>query len=179
MNKDITYKIQFYSQWHCGSGQAAGADMDLLVIKDGKKLPYIPGRTMKGLIKDAATTLGMEGTTLKAIFGEEGKSQGCAYFTNAVLGNATAKAIKDEDAQFLYDKVAATAIEDNGLAKDGSLRKMQVTVPCALYGRVNNVPAENVNEIGNALRMIKRLGTGRNHGYGRCDIKTIKEEDAK
>lgn len=50
---DIKYSVKFYSYWHCGSGLAAGSDVDALVIKSLKKLPYIPGRTIKGLLKEA------------------------------------------------------------------------------------------------------------------------------
>ena len=54
---DIKYKITFYSNWHCGSGLAAGADTDELVIKDRNGLPYVPGRTIKGLLREAAMML--------------------------------------------------------------------------------------------------------------------------
>lgn len=45
---DVEYKITFFSNWHCGSGLAAGADIDELVIKDKDKLPYVPGAPLKG-----------------------------------------------------------------------------------------------------------------------------------
>ena len=51
---DIKYKVIFFTDWHCGSGLAAGADVDALVIKDSDGLPYIPGKTMKGLLREAA-----------------------------------------------------------------------------------------------------------------------------
>lgn len=44
---DIKYKIEFFSNWHCGSGLAAGADVDALVVKDCNGLPYVPGKTIK------------------------------------------------------------------------------------------------------------------------------------
>lgn len=47
--KDLNIKIEFFSPWHCGSGLSAGADADSLVIKDTNGLPYIPGKTIKGL----------------------------------------------------------------------------------------------------------------------------------
>lgn len=47
------YEIQFFNEWHCGSGLAAGADLDVLVIKDGQHLPFIPGKTIKGLVREA------------------------------------------------------------------------------------------------------------------------------
>ena len=51
--KDLTIKIEFFSPWHCGSGLSAGADADSLVIKDINGLPFIPGKTIKGLIREA------------------------------------------------------------------------------------------------------------------------------
>ena len=53
MMKTIKYTIRFFSQWHCGSGTSAGADVDELVVKDKNGMPYIPGKTLKGLIREA------------------------------------------------------------------------------------------------------------------------------
>lgn len=41
---DIKYSIQFHTDWHCGSGLAAGADVDALVVKDKDGLPFVPGK---------------------------------------------------------------------------------------------------------------------------------------
>ena len=53
MKYEYKYEIQFYNEWHCGSGLAAGADLDALVIKDRQHLPFIPGKTIKGLVREA------------------------------------------------------------------------------------------------------------------------------
>ena len=85
----IKYKIEFFSNWHCGSGLAAGADVDSLVIKDQNRLPYIPGRTLKGLFRDAATILSDDEDTIGVIFGVSGDKEdhktGCAFFGNATI----------------------------------------------------------------------------------------------
>lgn len=47
MSKSITYSIEFLGHWHCGSGLAAGA----LVVKDAQGPPFVPGRTVKGLVR--------------------------------------------------------------------------------------------------------------------------------
>ena len=49
----IRYTIEFYSDWHCGSGLASGAEADAVVIKDRDGLPYVPGKTIKGLVREA------------------------------------------------------------------------------------------------------------------------------
>ena len=53
----LHYSITFHGDWHCGSGMAAGAELDALVIKDGRGLPYIPGKTIKGLFREQAEML--------------------------------------------------------------------------------------------------------------------------
>ena len=55
--KDLQYKIEFTSFWHTGSGLSSGTESDIVVIKDKNGLPYIPGKTLKGLLREAAETI--------------------------------------------------------------------------------------------------------------------------
>lgn len=175
----INYHICFYSQWHCGSGTSAGADIDALVIKDKNGMPYIPGKTLKGLVREAVDNLVQyEGkaeelqTLLDEAFGVEGKVTGCLHFSNAVLAEREYDAIVSSKAQeYLYNKVTTTAIGDDGTAVEHSLRSMETVVPCTLNARVTDVPAELRETIARAMGLIKRLGQKRNRGLGRCDVK--------
>ena len=69
----MEYEIRFLSQWHCGSGLAAGADVDSLVVKDKNNLPYVPGKTIKGLVREAAEDIlqfrGTDKAKLADLFG--------------------------------------------------------------------------------------------------------------
>ncbi len=51
------YKITFHSEWHCGSGLTSGSDLDALVVKDADNFPFVPGKTIKGLLQEAAMEL--------------------------------------------------------------------------------------------------------------------------
>ena len=53
-HKTITYQIEFFSYWHTSSGLSAGTSASLLVLRDEDNLPLIKGRTLKGLLRDAA-----------------------------------------------------------------------------------------------------------------------------
>ena len=54
MNQEtMILEIQLLSYWHAGSGFGRGADVDALVLKEGNSLPYLPGRTVKGLLREA------------------------------------------------------------------------------------------------------------------------------
>ena len=185
----IIYCIEFHADWHCGSGLAAGADVDALAVKDEKGMPFVPGKTIKGLVREAVEEirgfLNMEVETdmnfVKA-FGyfdnKEQKDKGCVFFTNAILDKAEYDTIVSNDAaRFMYRDIASTAINEKGIAKDHSLRKMQVVVPCTLHGEILNVPNELADEIINAMKFIKRMGQNRNRGLGRCTITGRKEGD--
>ncbi len=189
---DIHYTIQFYSYWHCGSGLAAGADVDELVIKDYDRFPFVPGKTMKGLIRDAVEEIislrdqwnqkrnyfiqtfgNSEDKDHLAQGNEEHKSQqGEAFFTNAEFPEVMKKKIQEGQLQeYLYVQLASTAIDKDGIAKDHSLRQTEAVIPCTMEGKILHVPTEFSNDILNGMKFIKRLGMNRFHGLGRCDIK--------
>ena len=53
---ELTYKIEMLSDWHIGfQGLDSATDADAFVLKDEKQLPYIPGKTIKGLLRDCGT----------------------------------------------------------------------------------------------------------------------------
>jgi CRISPR/Cas system CSM-associated protein Csm3 (group 7 of RAMP superfamily) len=187
--KNIKYKIEFFTDWHCGAGLAAGADMDATVIKDKKGLPFVPGKTIKGLLREAVETLSDPNDDIKEAFGfnpdeltkadtdfmdKIGKSKGTMFFQNASLPtNEQDYIIQNKLSAHLYRAVASTAIGDNGIAEDHSLRKIEVTVPCIIYGEILDVPDAIYNDIENGMKFIKRLGVNRNRGLGRCKFSVI------
>lgn len=191
---DIAYKVEFFTDWHCGSGLAAGADVDALVVKDRDGLPYIPGKTIKGLLREAVDDIiayryhgsdkrseyeklvkeyfgFFDGTTDEADLKRE-MLIGKAHFTNATLPDADRAAIVKRGLQpYLYRNISSTAI-DNGIAVSSSLRRSEVTVPCSVEGQILNLPDDDCFKeiITDAMRYIKRLGQNRNRGLGRCSF---------
>ena len=185
---NIKYRIEFFSDWHCGSGLTAGADVDALVVKDTDGLPYVPGRTMKGLMRESAQELGGDINLFNRIFGLSGderpdslgdKRIGECFFGNAMLEEGAA-IVASGLTPYLFQTFASTAIDEkSGIAKDNSLRKIETVVPCTLKGEINNVPDGGEELLRKAMQMIKRMGTGRNRGYGRCMISIINEKEDK
>lgn len=194
--KNIEYQIEFYTDWHCGSGLSAGADLDALVIKNKDQLPFVPGKTIKGLLREAIEEIhrlsdNKERSNIEKALGffEKDKKnnevrsvRSDCFFEDAALPTNLASAIKqNETSRFLYRTIASTQIDENGTAKDNSLRKMQVTIPVKLQGRILNVPNEFEQDIKQGLQYIKRLGVNRNRGLGRCcfsiqNIEEVKED---
>lgn len=186
---DIQYKIEFFSNWHCGSGLAAGADVDALVVKDTNGLPYVPGRTIKGLLREAAYELNQyakenHSSLLAEIFGISGDETpttsdktrtGKVFFEDANIAEGDA-IVKARLTSHLFQSFSSTAIDENGIAKGNLLRRIETVVPCTLVGSILNVPDGGEDLLKEAMRMVKRMGTGRNRGYGRCKIETLKED---
>lgn len=190
-NKILQYKIDFFSSWHCGSGLSAGADVDALVVRDRDGLPYVPGKTVKGLVREAVEDfLAFRKEDIRIVadlFGnaedrnnlpqdEEGKmKQGILFFSNAELLPEQKQIILDEQLKpFLFDSVAATRIAEDGIAMPHSLRRIQVVLPCTLYGQILDVSEESKILLQQAVKLIKRMGLARNRGLGRCSF-TIME----
>ena len=145
MSEIIEYEITFHSLWHCGSGESKGADIDNLVIKDHHEFPYIPGKTIKGLTKDALNDLIDAGVTFNSeqidrLFGKEPDNNACkpaeAFFESAYISNELrSNILKEKLISELYTKVSQTAIDEvTGTAKDKSLRSIEMTIPSSLSG---------------------------------------------
>ncbi len=171
---DLQYKIIFLDYWHTSSGLSAGAKLDSSVLKDSDNLPYLSGKTIKGLVREMAELLGSN-DFVDSCFGREGIDMGECYFSNASLDNTTKDEIVSNNLQDnLYDTVASTKIGDNGVAVDDSLREIEVVIPITLEGYIDDVSDEYQEDLIKALKMIKRVGLNRNRGLGRCEFKDIK-----
>jgi CRISPR/Cas system CSM-associated protein Csm3 (group 7 of RAMP superfamily) len=186
----ISYQIEIYSFWHIGSGLTGGASADNLVNKNEEYLPFIPGKTIKGLLREAATVLNQLDESnsysqfIKDVFGDDNSSgvsnslEGKAFFYSAELSQNLSKAIVNEKlAKDLYQVISSTAINEFGQAIDGSLRQLEVTVPLLLYGIIEHFPENDddnyIKKIENCFKWVKHIGVNRNRGLGRCNFSKI------
>ena len=178
----IKYEVEFLDYWHLSSGLSAGAKLDSTVVKDKDGLPYLSGKTLKGLSREMAELLDNEAFVTEC-FGAEGVEMGVCYFSNATLNDEIAGEIKEHNLQErLYDVIASTKIgsedkfkngkqiEKKDIAVDNSLREIEVVVPLTLEGTIDDVPTQYKEQMIQALKMIKRMGLNRNRGLGRCNI---------
>lgn len=176
---ELKYTIEILSEWHIGSGLGAGAETDAEILKDEQGLPYIPGKTIKGLLKDAFNDIAdvkpdkITKDDIIRIFGEydnESKKSlaGHSYFENATLDPSERVEIIENGLHgFLFKNMASTAINNNGIAYDKSLRTMEVCMPLKLHGTIN-VEEAHKEKIKIAAKWARHLGINRNRGLGRC-----------
>jgi len=166
----IEYRIKFLEFWHIGSGMGAGAVADAVVLKDERGLPYVPGKTIKGLVREFADHEGNR-EFMDGCLGKEGKIDEVlpTYFSNAELMDGEEIARKKLQS-YLFENISFTAIDEKGLAKDGSLRTIEFVVPMELEGYVE-CEERYADDLKRYLSSIKRMGLARNRGFGRCHVK--------
>lgn len=186
----IIYKIDFFDFWHTGSGLAGSTYADSLVIKNENGLPIIPGKTLKGLLREAAQELHQLDENLvtkhfiDTIFGVKPEknddrnrtaNEGLCFFSNATLTKNLSETLSTEQTKELYQVLSSTAIDENGQAKEGSLRQLEVTIPLQLYAQIVDFPDDEPNkkQLEYCLAWVKQLGLNRNRGLGRCQLSII------
>jgi len=188
--KSRSLEIELIDYWHVGNGRGRGSHVDSVVDRESNGLPYIPGRMLKGLLRQAVYCLESwkhvcQGSTDK-LFGGWGESNaGDIFVSDARLKKDIADyLIQDEQAKIryqLFTEYFSTAIDhESGSAKDKSLRGMELVVPCRLYFDVGfNADdfSKGMELIKIALPLIRSVGAHRSRGLGRCEIRFL--EDAQ
>ncbi len=168
----IKYEIKFLDYWHLSSGLSAGSTLDSSVVKDKDGIAYIPGKTIKGLAREMAEELN-DDDFVQECFGDEGIKAGKLHFSNATIKDDTKKQILEHALQDnLYDQIASTKINEDGIAENKTLREIEVVIPLTLEGYIDNIPDKHKENIKRSLKLIKRMGLNRNRGLGRCEVTT-------
>ena len=162
MSYSLTAEFQTY--WHIGTGRGSGQNLDALVERDAHGLPYIPGKTIKGLFRDAFYKIDEWQSTqyTDSLFGKrtaEGEQKrdettpGRLRFGNLNLierdylilhDNSDKQDNKSEGKLIphLFQTQASTAIDEiTGSAKEKSLRMIEVVVPVKLEGEIEYLPS--------------------------------------
>ncbi len=193
MNASVT--IEMLSYWHAGSGLGKGALADAIVLKDRDQLPWLPGKTVKGLFREGFSILCDAGhisqQELTAAFGEatgkndENVQSGYLAFSDAKLEPSFAGWLKETPAarDGLFDVIASTSLDEQGVAVGKTLRTIEVCLPVVLHGRIsltgNHENGRQVLEkVQQAAGLIRNLGSHRHRGLGRCKI-TVNAQDKK
>lgn len=187
-------RFDFLSFWQAGSGLGAEAAADSVVARDETGLPYLPGRTVKGLLRDAMDLAAVPRERILLWFGSENMSPrtneesetdvrleqsrftntpGALWFGSALLPEPWRRWARAnpgaEVTAALFRHVASTAIDASGVALDKTLRVAEVAVPMSLRARVSG-PADDerwIDDLREALPLLRAAGTRRHRGYGR------------
>ncbi|MBQ8708647.1 MAG: hypothetical protein IJ523_11225 [Succinivibrionaceae bacterium] len=172
---DLT--VNFLGYWFIGTGSEVGAYSDQLTQRDEKGFPYVPGKSLKGVFREAFRTAANSGwfdkfnrnglesaefanQLIQTIFGHDGTkdgfsddelhAEGLIHFSSAVLPQSLKDRIDKEQQEFLFTTVQSTKINsDRGVAEEKSLRTVEVAVPMHLHAEVTlDPPYEKTGDTG-------------------------------
>jgi hypothetical protein len=188
-NATLTIDIRGY--WHPGTGRGSGFHLDAVTHEGADGLPRLPGRTLKGLLRDAVLRAEHWGWaevpagSTERLFGPLGRDG--AQTRPGLLRVADATLPADVGAWLsqtqegrdlvpgLYSEHFSTAIEhDSGVARPRSLRGMRVVVPLTLEAEVAEVPGVPAPEgdwrslLQAVFPLIPAVGAHRTRGFGRA-----------
>lgn len=180
----INYELKFFDYWHVSSGLSGGAALDSFVVKDFAGLPYVPGKTIKGLVREVAEMFWSQ-SDIDKCFGSRGSkvrqennddtTLAQCYFSSATMDEKIAAEITSNNLEHnLFEIISATKIDENAIAADKSLRDIEVVLPITLIGKIENIDDKFAQNLVRALKSVKRMGLNRNRGLGRCEFK-VKE----
>ena len=189
-------KMQLLSDTIFGSGVSVPGGEDISVLCDKDGFPYYKGGTFKGVFREELYRylewIGKEEAeienTVMRLLGKGGNGEEITasklLFSDFVLSDYVKEKILEEvgtgdgHAEIVTDLLThtrtLTAIEEDGIAKEGSLRSLRcVNKGLYFYSSISCVP-EDEALIRELLAMIKWLGSMRNRGFGKVKI-TVEE----
>lgn len=179
--------VSIHDFWHCGSGRGEGSHADALVDRDVCGLPYVPGRTLKGLLREALAFLEQQQalpvTTSALLFGHAAQPGATRHDSQPGFLAISDARLPAEVSHWLatpggavhrhalFRTIYSTALDDSGVAKDKSLRGIEVAVPLELECEVSGPEGTNWSEfLQQAFPLVRAVGGHRQRGLGRCTL---------
>ncbi len=189
-----TLQLEFHDLWHVGSGRGRGAHLDAVVDRDEYDLPYVPGRMLKGVLRDAAERLAEwraasteTEALLGALFGRPGHGDGGAghgmpgvlHVSDARLPGDVAQWLasgegKDYRERIFREHFSTRIDHASGTASQSSLRGIETVVPMTLVAEISIGSEPHAGPgfdlLRTALPLVRALGAHRNRGFGRVSL---------
>lgn len=186
--------------WHVGSGRGEARHLDALVDRDAYGLPHVPGRMLKGLLRDAALSMVQWGhwdeNRVERLFGSGSDSvtpkSGLIQVSNAELPQAERDWLVGDDPNArqcrsrLFMTQFQTRIDaDTGIAAKGSLRGIEVVIPLSLradirLGRPGQpATAQDWKDLDALLPLVRAVGAHKTRGHGRARLAWDTEQNQK
>lgn len=183
-------KIDFISDWHIGSGLGDGAIADSILNRDANGLPWIPGRAIKGALREGAWRLALCRKDLEELVSYLWGSNSQDKISNqpgrlavgpGKLPDDLANWLLGQDrgtrAEFVSDMTIIrkqTALDANRMVKPHSLRAIECGIPGLYFTSSLSIEASELKDdwlrpyLAAVCASVKSIGGDRARGLGRC-----------
>lgn len=190
MTDTATLEIEFLDFWHCGNGRASDDYLDAITDRDAAGLPFVPGRLLKGVLRDAVARYEAFGHaapgTTETLFGVRRREPATALPPGLLrvgdarlpetlrqwLGSASGEIYR----QTLSRELFAAAVEHRGKGREHNPRGLEAIVPVVLAAELHplgDAPMGWRAILTAALPLIGGIGAYRTRGLGRCALRLI------
>lgn len=192
----IKLRITLESDMCCGLGSGNGTNIDTLTAFDETGLPVIPGKRLKGLLRERASFLeknGYKNGSVKALFGSSTQA-GIIRVENANLENYLSlnHQLLSENSGLTNRIVSETyaltrtqtEVGKDGIAKKTSLRTTQTVkrgtrfeadILLSFDGDISG----ELQLLKDSVRCLRHIGLNRTRGFGEVSCEIIDEGEAK
>ena len=189
----VKIKMTLLSDTIFGNGVSIPGGEDISVLTDENGFPHYKGSSLKGVFREEAENLCCwmgKGETAEEFLDEIlGKSdhnylinqeKKKIRFSNFTLSNAVQQRVKQQigqDKDRILRSVSYlrtfTAIEENGMTKDGSLRECRCLRKGLIFYGTIECEQELEQFVEQVLSCIKWIGTMRTRGFGQIKLERI------
>ena len=187
----IDLKIHLDVPWHAGSGWG-GAVTDRIVLRDEQNRPFLPGSTLKGVVREAceklsrtlslpepadphAGMLPMNLSPVDRLFGTPRQGD-CLFFRDAVA--------KDNSLLPMIQLSRTKMQRGLGTVLEHHLFTTEASPPCQLETAIvgwhetlfcpdNSYPPFEYALLWAALRSVERVGSCKSVGWGHCRLELL------
>lgn len=192
--------ISFFSDWHCGSGLGESHLADAVICRDTDGIPIIPGRAVKGALREGAWRLCALGgdyeQAASLLFGSVSyggaiPQAGHLYVASARLPQEIRDYLRSlsykdrtRNVSHMVTRRSCTALRD-GVAAYGSLRTLECGIPgLAFVSRLTfDLPETETSWLlpymAAVCAAVKSMGADRARGLGRCSLRLVTPQDGE
>lgn len=177
--------ITLMSDTLIGNAEGYGANIDKDSVFDDAGLPFIPGKRVKGVIREQAEVYNKfavkKDDFVVNLFGKAGQTDKSIerltvsnFFLddyqsnrNAILALARKEVLSKSEVQEFFTTIRMmTRIYDDGIASDNSLRTFRVLKRGLVFRGEIEFDSELLPHIENIISLTRRIGSSRNRGLG-------------
>ena len=178
-------QIEILEYWHAGTGRGGGPLSDAVAVRSSAGLPYLPGKTVRGLVREGvqqAEDCGLVPSgTVASLFGNA-RREGLLRFSSAELDPLLEKWAGTADPPYVeafFERISGTRIDrGTGQVAEKTLRTIEVAVPLTLESTIHSLSEDEVfDRIAAGLPFVRGLGSQRRRGLGRAAFRLIEEEE--
>lgn len=187
-------KIELLSETILGSGESVAGYIDLEVLHDELGLPFLKGKTLKGRLREEAENIArlqsevFSEDQVNKIFGvTDSEEDTILALSDCTVSDNIKKALKysgldsKDVLNSLTDIRSFTAIDDEGIAQDGSLRQIRVINKglklTAKASFRNEISKDDLTLFGLSVLSLKHIGLMCSRGKGKVKCTLIKDNE--